>query len=302
MRALLWAFLVAVISAFAYLAIGYLVAARLSGPVREPAERTPADAGLSYREVAFRTDDGILLEGWWVERPGSSRVAVLVHGWGGGKHNAHVVETARVYAGAGFDVLMFDLRAHGGSEGERVTMGHREVRDVRAALAWLGERGFEPGETVLHGWSMGGAAVLRAAPGTGVAAVVEESAYADLLPLLRERLPEESGLPAFFNPGIFFMGEHLLGIEARSVRPVEDMRRLAEEGTPVMIVHSRGDELVPFENAEALAAAYPEATFWELRGYDHVKAYTHPEYRERLLRFIRGTGAFEREVPRSDAV
>ena len=302
MRALLWASAVAAISAFAYLAIGYLVAARLSGPVREPAERTPADAGLSYREVAFRSDDGLLLEGWWVESPGSSRAAVLVHGWGGGKHNAHVVETARVYAGAGFGVLMFDLRAHGGSEGELVTLGHREARDVLAALDWLGERGFEPGEVVLHGWSMGGAAVLRAAPETGVAAVVEESAYADLLPLLRERLPEESGLPAFFNPGVFFMGEHVLGIEARSVRPVEDMRRLAEEGTPVMIIHSRGDELVPFENAETLAAAHPGAAFWELRDYDHVKAYTHPEYRERLLRFIEGTEAFDQDGLRSDAV
>lgn len=286
MRALLWAFVIAAVSAVAYLAIGYVVAARLSGPVRQPADRTPADVGLSYRSVAFRSGDGLLLEGWWVEGQDSSRAAVLVHGWGGGKYDSHVVETARVYAGAGFDVLMIDLRAHGGSEGERVTLGYRETRDVGAALDWLGERGFDPDEVVLHGWSMGGATVLRAAPGTGVAAVVEESAYADLLPLLRERLPEASGLPAFFNPGTFFMGEHFLGIDARAVRPEEDVRRLAEEGTPVMIIHSKGDELVPFEHAETLAAAHPEGTFWELEDYEHVKAFTHPEYRERLLSFL----------------
>ena len=78
------------------------------------------------------------------------------------------------------------------------------MRDVRGALSWpKKERGFEPGGVVLHGWSMGGATILRSAPGMGVAAVVEESGYADLPLLLRERLPQSSGLPSFFNPGIF---------------------------------------------------------------------------------------------------
>ena len=286
MRALLWAFVVAAVSAAAYLAIGYTVAARLSGPVRGPADRTPADVGLPYRTVAFESGDGLTLEAWWVDSPHSSRTVVLVHGWGGGKHNAHIVETARVYAGAGFDVLMLDLRAHGGSEGERVTLGYREVRDVWAALSWLEERGSGPGEVVLHGWSMGGATVLRAAPGTGVSAVVAESAYADLPPLLRERLPEASGLPAFFNPGVFFMGRVSLGIDAWAVRPEEDAGRLSQEGVPFMIIHSRQDEVVPFGHAEALAEAHPGATLWELRGYGHVAAHTHPEYRERLLTFL----------------
>src|SRR5688572_31859634 len=84
---------------------------------------------------------------------------------------------------------MIDLRAQGGSEGERVTIGYKEVRDLRGALLWLNERGFAPGEVVLHGFSLGGATVLRAAPKSGVAAVVEESAYADLPLMLRQQLP-----------------------------------------------------------------------------------------------------------------
>jgi uncharacterized protein len=139
---------------------------------------------------------------------------------------------------------------------------------------------------VVHGWSMGGAAVVRAAPGTGVGAVVEEAAYADLPPLLRERIPEVSGLPAFFNPGIFVVGKLFLDIDPWAVRPVEEARRLSREGIPFMIIHSREDEVIPFEHAESFAAAYPEATFWELKGYAHVAAHDHPEYRERLLNFL----------------
>jgi pimeloyl-ACP methyl ester carboxylesterase len=215
---------------------------------------------------------------------------LLVHGFSGDRSDPHVVETARVYHRAGFDVLMLDLRANGESEGERVTLGYREVRDVRAALSWLDRRGFDPSRVVLHGWSMGGATVVRAAPSSGVAAVVEEAAYADLPPLLQERLPEASGLPAFFNPGVFLMGRVFLDIDPWAVRPKEDARRLSEEGVPFMIIHSRDDEVIPFEHAESFAAAYPRAVFWELKGYEHVAAYTHPEYRKRLLSFLDGAG------------
>jgi len=119
-----------------------------------------------------------------------------------------------------------------------------------------------------------------------VGAVVEEAAYADLVPLLRERLPEVGGLPAFFNPGILLMGRLSLGIDPRAVRPVEEAGQLYREGVPFMIIHSRDDEMIPFEHAEALAAAHPGATFWELRGYEHVAAYEHPRYQQRLTAFL----------------
>jgi fermentation-respiration switch protein FrsA (DUF1100 family) len=286
MRVLLWISVVAFGAAVAYLVIGYVVAARLSTPAHQPVERTPADVGLDYRDVGFRSTDGIPLKAWWIGKGGSSRAALLVHGFGGDKSDPHIVETARVYHRAGFNVLMLDLRANGESEGERVTLGYQEVRDVRAALSWLEGRGFDPPSVVLHGWSMGGATVVRAAPGTGVAAVVEEAGYADLPPLLREQLPEASGLPAFFNPGMFLMGKVFLDIDPWAVRPKEEARRLSEEGVPFMIIHSRDDDAIPFEHAESFAAAYPDAVFWELQGYDHVAAYTHPEYRERLVSFL----------------
>ncbi|HEV3477273.1 MAG TPA: alpha/beta hydrolase [Rubrobacteraceae bacterium] len=286
MRVLLLAGVVAVGSILAYLIVGYLVAARLSAPVRQPVERTPADVGLDYREAVVRSTDGLSLNAWWVEKPGSSRVAVLVHGWAGDMSDLHIVDTALVYHQAGFNVLMLNLRAHDSSEGERVTLGYREVRDVRGALSWLEERGYDPESVVLHGWSMGGAAVVRTAPGTGVAAVVEEAAYADLLPVLREQVPRASGLPAIFNPGIFLMGERFLGIDPWAVRPEVEARRLSREGVPFMIIHSPDDEVIPFEHAESFAAAYPGATFWKVEGYEHVAAHTHPEYRKRLLNFL----------------
>jgi uncharacterized protein len=167
------------------------------------------------------------------------------------------------------------------------------VRDVRGALSWLDEQSFEPNEVVLHGWSMGGATVLRSAPGTGVAAIVEESGYADLPLLLRDRLAESNGLPSFFNPGIFLMAKLFLDLDPWAVKPEEDTAKLSEEGVPLLIVHSTDDEVVPFEHAEMLAASYPDAEFWGIEGYGHVEAYSHPAYRQKLLGFLQRVEAGE---------
>jgi uncharacterized protein len=289
------ALLVLAVLVIGYLCVGLVAAAQLSAPHRQPEEHTPADVGLDYREVSIRSTDGLELAGWWVPGNDTSRAVVLVPGIKSGKVSQHVLETAPAYAGAGYGVLMIDLRAQGRSEGERVTMGYEEVRDVWGALAWLKEQGFSPGEVVLHGFSMGGATVLRAAPESGVAAVVEESAYADLPLILRQRLPTASGLPPFFAPSIFLMGKLFLGIDPWAVRPAKEARRLCAEGVPLLIIHSTDDETTPFEHARRIKGACPEATLWRIEGYEHVGAYAHPEYRQRLLNFLR-TEAFAEET------
>ena len=287
MKLVLWVILALTILALGYFGLGLFVADRLSAPSHQPQELTPTDVGLNYREVSIQSTDGLELAGWWVPGNDPSRAVVLVPGIEGDKSDRHVLKSASVYAGAGYGVLMIDLRAQGGSEGERVTMGYKEVRDVRGALLWLNKRGFTPGEVVLHGFSLGGATVLRAAPKSGVAAVVEESAYSDLPLILRQQLPEVSGLPSFFTPGVFLMGKLFLGIDPWAVRPEEDARRLCEQGIPLLIIHSTDDETTPFEHARRIKAACPQATLWKIEGYEHVGAYAHPEYRQSILGFLR---------------
>jgi fermentation-respiration switch protein FrsA (DUF1100 family) len=292
-KLVLWVIIALTILALGYLGVGLFIADQLSAPSHQPQELTPTDVGLKYRQVSIHSTDGLELAGWWVPGNDPSRAVVLVSGIEGDKSDRHVLKTASIYSGAGYGVLMIDLRAQGGSEGERVTMGYKEVQDVRGALLWLNERGLAPGEVVLHGFSLGGATVLRAAPKSGVAAVVEESAYSDLPLILRQQLPKVSGLPSFFTPGIFVMGKLFLGIDPWAVRPEEDARRLCEEGVRLLIIHSIDDEAVPFEHAKRIRKACPEAAFWKIEGYRHVGAYAHPRYRERLLNFLRTLEANE---------
>ena len=269
-----------------YLGLGLLVVLWMTSPRRRPPEATPASLGLRYRDVEFPSTDGIRLSAWWVPVEGSSLAAVLVPGWGGYKFGEHLLQTVPVYHRAGYGVLLLDLRAQGESDGTRRTLGYREVRDVRGALAWLGRQGYAPGQVVFHGWSMGGATALRAAPGTGVGAVVEEAAYADLPVLLKGEIPDFVRFGRFLRPAILLAGRLFPDFDPWDVVPKKEAAKLSDEGVPLFVIHSTGDDIVPYEQARILAAAYPDAHVWKLEGYAHVEAYEHPEYAQRLRAFL----------------
>lgn len=272
--------------ALGYFGVCLLIVLKMTAPRRQAPERTPTAAGLPYEEVGLRSTDGVPLSAWWAPAAGSDRAAILVHGWGGDNFDEHVLKTAPVYNRAGYDVLLLELRAHGGSGGRRRTLGYREVRDVRGALAWLEKRGYDARNVVLHGWSMGGATVVRAAPGAGVAAVVEEAGYANLPRLLEGSVPRITGVPAVFIPGTLFLGKFWPDFDPWAVMPGKEAARLFEEGVPFFVIHSTGDDIIPYEHAETFAASHPAAEVWKLEGYDHVEAFEHPEYEGRLRGFL----------------
>ena len=270
-----------------YLGLCLFVVYRMTGARGRAPEATPTNAGLDYESVGLTSTDGVRLSGWWIPAGDSRRAAILVHGWGGDKSDEHVLKTAPVYHREGYNVLVLDLRAHGESGGGRRTLGYRETRDVLGALLWTRKRGYRPEDTVLHGWSMGGTTVVRAAPGTGVAAVVQEAGYADLPRLLESAIPRIAGLPRLFVPGVLLAGRLWPDFDPWSVQPGREASKLWKQGVPLFVIHSTIDGVIPIEHAKMFAGAHPGARVWILDGHDHVEAFAHPEYEERLRSFLR---------------
>src|SRR5919202_143779 len=103
---------------------------------RHLAEGTPADLGLAYAAVTFTSPlDGIELHGWYLPA-GGQRAVIFIHGIHGNRWDTfhHIDDLMARHVRAGFDVLTFDMRAHGESGGDRFTLGSKERVDLRAAV------------------------------------------------------------------------------------------------------------------------------------------------------------------------
>ncbi|HEY0071498.1 MAG TPA: alpha/beta hydrolase [Chloroflexia bacterium] len=270
-----------------YLGVSSVVVDKLSHPTRKAVLRSPSDLGMQYQDVQFNsTVDNIPLKGWYIDSPGS-KVILVMHGRNSTRSGGKILDIVKGLYDGGYDALAFDFRAHGQSGGERYSLGLLETRDVAGALQYLKGRGVV--EVGGLGFSMGAATELLAAPDhPEMKALVSDSSFASLPPILEKELPKASGLPVFFNPGIILMGKLLYGIDLAATNPVASLPRLGDR--PLYLIHGTEDALVPVSHAYELQKAAqnnPNLQFWVVDGAAHTGIYEkHPqEYTQRLLAF-----------------
>ena len=258
---------------------------------RHLAEGTPADLGLAYAAVTFTSPlDGIELHGWYLPA-GGQRAVIFIHGIHGNRWDTfhHIDDLMARHVRAGFDVLTFDMRAHGESGGDRFTLGSKERFDLRSAVGLVVRRGIPPGRIGIWAQSLGTTAALLGAPDLpDVAAVVTDSALADARPLMDGELHLRTGLPPIFAPGITLIGGRLYGIDLGAIPPEKAIPRIAPR--PILLIHGDADTRIPLENSRRLLAAAdnPAAELWIVPGAGHVQSFaTQPEvYAARVLGFF----------------
>jgi hypothetical protein len=203
--------------------------------------------------------------------------------------NDHTVRVARWLRDAGYSLLLFDLRGHGESEGERFSLGQHERKDVAAAVDLLVERGFRTGRIVVVGDSMGAAiAIQGVALRPDVAAVVADSAYADGRAIVDEAGPLETGLPDWYTGAIVLVAKALYGLDVDAVDPARVVRAHPERA--FLFIHCDGDTTVRPHHGRDLrdASGNPDTRLWMATGCGHVgaSALHGDEYRSRLILFV----------------
>jgi uncharacterized protein len=245
---------------------------------------TPAAQGFAYRDVAFRSD-GLTLRGWWI--PGTRhQTLVMIHGWTSSR--AEPMSKAGYLMAAGYNLLVFDLRGHGASDGNYTTMGYKEVDDVRAAVARA--QGLDPGAPIaLLGYSMGAAlAVEEAARNPAVAAVVEDSAFSSLSAVFAADFSRwTGGLPAMpLGAAYLAIAQHDLGFDINAVQPVADAAHLAK---PLLAILGTADRTVPPAEGYAIfnAARGPKELL-VVPGAGHTQEYfvAPSTYKSTVLGFL----------------
>jgi uncharacterized protein len=246
----------------------WVTARRITAPgPREGKFVTPWELGIPYEEIEFRTEDGLLLRGWWLPAPQAKRTVIALHGHKGARH--HCVGIGAALWRREANVLLFDHRGRGSSEGELMSLGYFETLDALAAVGYALSRA--PGLPLgLIGYSMGAAvAVMAAARDERVGAIVADSPYASERALVRTLLGRQLG--PLHGP-VAALTERLLPYDPGKVEPLREVAVITSRAC--LFVHGLLDETCdPKDSLRLYEAAGDHKELWLLEGMGHCDAY-----------------------------
>ncbi len=233
-------------------------------------EATPEQVGMTYEDVFLVSEDGVRLHGWWIPAERARGTLLFCHGNAG--NISHRLELIAVFRRLRLNVLIFDYRGFGRSQGSPDEQG--TYRDGETFYRYLRqEKKIGPEQIVIFGRSLGGAVAIELARRAEAAALVVESAFTSAVDMGKLIFP--------------FLPVRLL------VRNQYDsIRKIGELNLPVLIIHSSDDELVPCGQGERLfnAAREPKEFLRIAGGHGDGFLVTGSAYAEGLDKFLRQAG------------
>lgn len=275
--------LFALLAAFSFYAAHRIV----TGNGAVPLTVRPEDFGLAYEAVTCRTVDDIRLKGWFVPASApSSRTLLLCHGWSTNK--GEILKFTYPLASRGFNLLYFDSRSCGESEGTMLSIGYLEHRDFDAAVAFL--KAHRPSDVyAVFGLSMG--AMISFCGLTrheGFKAAALESLIPSHDLAVRRYIRYAYGIPYFpLIPMILFWMRLKLGGDPEAACPKQFAAKFQ---TPLLAISGGQDLLNPPEIAETLLGRLSgPKEHWVIPGAGHTlcaEVAGRQAYAERLERFF----------------
>jgi alpha-beta hydrolase superfamily lysophospholipase len=201
-----------------------------------PGRRPPKDEPTRPFEPLKLDGAGVRLEGWLFRAQGPVQRGTVVYLHGMGDSRRSSVGIAAHLVPRGFDVLAYDSRAHGQSEGSSCTYGVYEKQDLLRVLPTIAHR-----PIILFGVSLGAAVALQAAAlSKDVAAVVSLSTFSDLRTVAHERAP------FFASEGNISRAFQLAEAEAKfHVDEASPVAAAPQISAPVLLLHGAADDETP---------------------------------------------------------
>ncbi len=250
---------------------------------------TPYETQVDYEEISFPTVNGRILRGWWLPRPGERKLVVVASGYRGKKEDMLGISSSMWRHG--YNVMMFDYRGYGQHRlrEEVITLGHRELQDMQAALRYAKSRVERPLLGILGG-SMGAAISLVAtARDKDIMAVWADSPFSSQAEIVAFAWRSATGLPE--RPVVNIAAklfEARTGHRWDEFEPIKEIPKIAPR--PIYLVHGTADKVVPVDCAYQLYAAISGSPkeLWIEEGEGHCEVYFQhrAEYTGRVLKFF----------------
>jgi hypothetical protein len=243
----------------------YLIQERLVYFPTRQWDDTPTDVGLQYEEIWLTTSDGIKISGWFVPAKNSQRTILFLHGNGG--NISHRLSFLEMFRQLGLNCFIIDYRGYGQSEGTPSEVG--SYLDAEAAWNYLvNQRQIPSSEIIVWGNSLGGGVASWLALQHPPKALILASTFTSAVDIAAAQYP--------------FLPVRLLA----KVR-YETLSRLDKIQVPILIIHSRGDKVIPYQHALRLfEVANQPKQFMEITGGHNNAWIVKPAYQQKIADFI----------------
>lgn len=220
-------------------------------------------------EVYITSDDGLKLHAHMLKNEtAGNKFVITCHGFS--SRGEHMAGFAKHFYDMGFHVLVPDARAHGTSEGDIMGMGWLDRKDMQSWIQYI--RNETPDAAiVLHGVSMGGAAVMMTAGEkipSNVKAVIADCGYTSVYDIYEYQLKSRIKMLAFpiINTASL-ISRVKAGYDFKEASSVAQMKKCK---TPVLFIQGEKDSMVPSEMLHELYhAANCEKEMLMVKGADH---------------------------------
>ena len=230
-----------------------LVTSAGTRPMDRKLTQAPADFGAQFKDVEFKTADGVNISGWLVASGDKHTTIVYSHGLF--RSRRELLERAMDLWKLGYGALLCDSRNHGSSGSARVTLGYNERLDSEAAVRYLRDEAHSTDRIILFGISMGASAALMSAAETAdVSAVISDSSYLNFRDTVDHHVKMFLHLPAFpfSNELRFFIGQRG-NFDSSQVDAVDAVKRIGDR--PILFIAAAHDRRMPPEIAQRLYEA-----------------------------------------------
>lgn len=229
-------------------------------------EATPVTIGLEYQELTLRTKDGLEISAWFVPTDTARGFVLFCHGNAG--NISHRLDSIRIFHDLGLSVLIFDYRGYGKSRGSPDEEG--TYMDAEAAWDYLANiLHVRPERIVIFGRSLGSAVAAEVALRRQAAALVMESAFTSVPDLGKKFFPH-------------------LPVSLISRYHYESIGKVGRIKMPKLFIHSREDEIVPYEQGVRLyeGAIEPKEFLRITGGHNEGFLLSREEYMSGLKTFL----------------
>lgn len=234
----------------------------------------------------LKTKNNYSLKLYYFLQEKSNDFVVIAHGHTYTHHGC--IKYARMMYRLGFNVITFDQRYHGDSEGKNSTLGFYEMYDL---LDVINQVHVEFGEDIslgLYGESMGAATILlEQATDKRVKFCISDCGFSYLSRLIKEQL-KRSHLPGFVYFFVNIFVKIITGIKLEEVSPI---KALAESNIPILFIHGEADKFISYHHSQDMFDSYKgkKAIFIAQSNATHAYSYFADtlNYEESVKNFLK---------------